>query len=993
MSAPFAPTSLFQARAVHTRGDDWIEDGVHLRVRVSSLLGFPICPFAAWRIPVEAVGTEPRAFGGPDAASGFFDPDEPLTLLPSGGGLWSYLELEAEGFPVFLDAIAATSGRTLGRRSDEPHAVAGFDLAAVRVLGSGRVLAVRAAGRPDVDRGTVDSQADFTFGLPVVGSDWYAQPGAVDPRAAAKDRVLAGTARQTGPAEAPDGSFEGLGPDADAALVFDHLAPEHLDGWTDAAWNQGAEPPSDVRLAAQREPEDPVTAELPDGIGASVGFAPADALLTASEDPRIGRFAGLVTTEQVPDGSVRPAIWLVASQWSVRTRPGSALDALLDSADASELGFALEREFEPLRFVRDRWLEARETEAGRWRVVTLATLACTALEAPFDPTLVEPGAGASGWHPSSVGRWAQRIELPGEPVGIAAFARTAPDELRLNRIVNTGFGERALGLVPQYRRPTGSSPGGSALLDGNVDGEVGTGRWLVALADDVGRWGEAGEVEGTRPSRPLPGPPGIEATQTSAANLHVRVEVPGHDEQPTGAPAVREVALMVAGIPQPVQEAPPPTRPPTPLVWDVPIAGLGVGEVRDVVVETTLVTDEPPPHSAGTRAVTVRDPRVGPAPRTGPALIWTAAGDASGLAELGLQWPGAERTRYRVYLGDERVLAAALGLTVDPSKPRAERAAAIVAESARLADKGLFTLLTAEPVAPDADRDVRFRHRLPGALRNVQFARVVPVSEHGNVEGPFAGPKLVPIAVPLTESPPPPTLSVAPRADGVRLTVEARGIRSDVLDALAAADTGARPQVRLRRALGRVADAETMVAEPPVELEPPAEPGGAWTATLDVAEAALPALVRALWVAEVRYPPEPALEPGVNPNPREVTPLAGAAGDPRELNWSAPSLSVSTVRIPSQPPAAIDGATATATATGRRITVAALPPASLRSLGAWSLLVVRHTASASEPLPTIDLAGKVAPLTVDDPAPADSYTLALIDPIGRVGEPTDVAVS
>ena len=999
MSVRFAPPSLFGARAVHARNDDWIQDGAHLRVRVSSLLGFPICPFAAWRLRgVEVVPVEPRAVGGAGAAN-LFDTARPLTLLPPSG-LWVYAELDADGFPVILDAITATSGRVLGQRKDKPFAVAGFDLAAVRLSGTGTLLGVRAVERPEVDRGTVDSSADFVFGLPVEDSEWYAQPGGINPPAEAKDRILRGASTRLGPAEVDGPPFPGLSQDADAELVLGHLAPEHLDGWIEAAWKQGAEPPTDLRVIRTRDPDDPVTAELPDGIAASVGFAPAESLLTASADPHIGRYAGLVTTDPtpVPEGGVRPGIWLVASQWAVRTRPGSPLDALLDSVDADELNFGLEREFEPLRDVRERWLSARSREPGEWRTVTLATLACAALEAPFDLPDAFPVAGASWWNPTDRGPWVQRVELPGDPLGVAAFLRTDPEEVLLNPIQDTDFGKRALGLVPQYRRPTGTNAGGSALLDGAVDGDAAGARWEVALADDVGRWGRAEGVDGARPPRPLPSPPGVEATQTAADNLHVRVEVPGPEKQPPGAPEVTEVAVTVDGDPQASQPPPPQTDPPTPLTWDVPL-DLGVGEEGARVVVATLVTGEPGPPRTGTRTAKVRDPRVAPAPPTGPELIWTSAGDASGLAELGLQWPAADHARYRVYLGDERVLGAALGIPLDPAKPRAARAAAIVPRAAELGDKALFTQLTAEAILPDPDpgpdRVVRFRHRLPGALRNVQFARVTAVSEHGNVESAFAASGLVPIAVPLTEAPPPPTLRIAPRDDGVRLTVEARGIRQDVLQALAAAGTQKKPQARLRRALGRVAEADTMVAEPPIDLVPPGAPDDAWTATVDLDEAGLPPLARALWVAEVRYPPEPPLEPGANPTPKpgKVVPLAGAPVGPRELNWSAPSLSVSTVHVPPEPPAAITGATATATPMGTRITVSAVPPASARSLGAWSLLVVRHTPTTSEPLPTLDLTGKAAPVIVDDPAQADSYTLALIDPLGRVGKPTEVAVS
>ena len=104
--------------------------------------------------------------------------------------------------------------------------------------------------------------------------------------------------------------------------------------------------------------------------------------------------------------------------------------------------------------------------------MTLATLACAALEAPFDLPDAFPIAGAASWNPTDRGPRVQRVELPGDPLGVAAFLRTDPEEVLLNPIQDTDFGKRALGLVPQYRRPTGTNAGGSALLDGAVDGDA-----------------------------------------------------------------------------------------------------------------------------------------------------------------------------------------------------------------------------------------------------------------------------------------------------------------------------------------------------------------------------------------------------------------------------------------------------------------------------------------------------------------------------------------
>ena len=123
---------------------------------------------------------------------------------------------------------------------------------------------------------------------------------------------------------------------------------------------------------------------------------------------------------------------------------------------------------------------------------------------------------------------------------------------------------------------------------------------------------------------------------------------------------------------------------------------------------------------------------------TGPQLIWSGRPDAIGRSELGVQWsPPDARARYRVYLGDERVLSAALGLTVDASQPRAERAFTVWQRQAQLAGKESFSLLTEEPIGADGDGVVRFRHQLPAGLRGVQFLRVVPVSA-AQVEAEFS---------------------------------------------------------------------------------------------------------------------------------------------------------------------------------------------------------------------------------------------------------------
>jgi hypothetical protein len=70
---------------------------------------------------------------------------------------------------------------------------------------------------------------------------------------------------------------------------------------------------------------------------------------------------------------------------------------------------------------------------------------------------------------------------------------------------------------------------------------------------------------------------------------------------------------------------------------------------------------------------------------------------------------------------------------------------------------------------------VPFRHSVPGSLRGLLFARIVPLTE-GNVESGFAQCGLVPVAVPHTERPAPPSVRVTVADDGsVAVDVESAG--------------------------------------------------------------------------------------------------------------------------------------------------------------------------------------------------------------------------
>ena len=101
---------------------------------------------------------------------------------------------------------------------------------------------------------------------------------------------------------------------------------------------------------------------------------------------------------------------------------------------------------------------------------------------------------------------------------------------------------------------------------------------------------------------------------------------------------------------------------------------------------------------AETSARAIYDPRQPVPIPTGPRLLWASQPSGAGWSELALRWAAAAGARFRVYLGDEGRLAAALGIPVNQAEMRAARAGRIWARSRDLADRRQFTLLTEQPI-------------------------------------------------------------------------------------------------------------------------------------------------------------------------------------------------------------------------------------------------------------------------------------------------------
>ncbi|NUT46904.1 MAG: hypothetical protein HOV94_06210, partial [Saccharothrix sp.] len=401
----------------------------------------------------------------------------------------------------------------------------------------------------------------------------------------------------------------------------------------------------------------------------------------------------------------------------------------------------------------------------------------------------------------------------------------------------------------------------------------------------------------------------------------------------------------------------------------------GVGEAAAIPVVARLVDAAGAASEPAAVDRTVHDPRSYPPLHVAPTLLFAADRDPVGDTEIGLEWSGGA-WGYRVYLGDER----RLGGTA--TGPRCVRAAEVWGRSDRLADRRRFTLVTPKPLRAGPDGVVRFTHRLPGSLRNVQFVRVVPVTAAG-VETAFETCGLTPVAVPDHDTPPAPVVRVRPRPDGrVDVTITATGLRDDL--------TGT-PQARLRRGRLTNDDAEYV---PVVQTDIPLtrDPDGAWSATVvDGPATGLPAFVRLTWLAELRYPAEPHLPAGATPAESQVHPATGIPPGPKTALWGPSSPPAATVLTPETtlvPRAAVRWGSV------NDILVTNTPVSHRFATAPYQVVVYKVYPPGTLPtvtLPPVPITG--ATTTVRDqvvnPRP-QRYAVVVIDPLNRSTAPVHV---
>jgi hypothetical protein len=1033
---PFALPTLFRASGLHGGDDQWASRAMHLRVHVHPLLGLPLHPFVAF--PMRDVSRDTLVIDWSTDDGTTFDPAgfDPVghvvrgRIVGDSGGVlppdWCWISVHAEPFhsDFRIDVLSRTgmpdgSDRVLATRRREPFEFGGSDIARLRVQGDGNVFETRGINASRLDISAFEGEPPVRFGPFAELGPWY------DPGPAGEDerkmRVALGIGPEAGPPDAPRGG-EPLDRDTEVARVLGQLGPEMIDPWVSAAFGDPATPPGAVLLPEERTGAN--------GVTQTASLRATDALLTAAVDPEIARYLGLATAVDLDIAQLGPGpnIWLIGGRFIVQ--PGRVLNAhgttLGDRIAArpapSWLEPYLDGAFPDAAAIAQR---IRDENAGQppetaWNVVPMFTAAVVAFNAPPDPP--EPLAwevrGSGAWNPSAIGdgTWTQMLTLPGRPAeGPLAFARIDPssgDPVSLHR---RNPGGRAAALLAGWSSATDriATPSGLGLrrrertvTDGALPADLEDPSWLLWQADEWGRWSDPVKAGARRPQRPAPPPPHLEvafeaapreapAGPRSPGNLRLAVRVPTAATSAPGSLPVVAVNLSSADVVEwrtdngtiAGSSARIPVVPglENPTIVQAVVRDVNVGAALEVEISATSEDADATPSDVAIGRRSVHDPRR-PAPiLTAPRVLWCSQPDPTGFSELAIRWPAADGTRFRVYLGDERRLAAELGIAVDAGELRATRARTIWLRSGELARRASFTLLTQDPVTAQGGSAV-FRQPLPGTLRGVQFLRVVPLST-GGLEAAFADCPLVPVAVPADDAPPVPSLAASVEGDGgVRLVVDARGLRPDIV----AARAPERPAYRIRRTRGGASDVLTM----PVILEGMLEPvDGGWRAdVVDDGTAAgaqgLPPFVTHTYVAEVRFPPEPDLQPGAQPvdPPQGVRPAWATVPGAAASAWSLPSTPAAMTIVPTNPPPAPEDVVfAVDAATGATVTIPQ-PPLPHPAAPPWTALIVREAAGGRlETLAPVELT--VAPAVIADPlgTMAVGYRVALIDPLGRVG--------
>ena len=970
MNSPFCPPSLFRASMTTAQGDDDLPDGMHVRVWLNPNFGLPLCPFVVAPLRPDAKPTPIEnyfAFSEHRSVRFPFDPgvEGPVTVIfspPIAAGYppwicWVSLLADPPARPQL--ELLDYQGRILGRRSQSPWAASGSNICQIRIGGAGIVQGVSTFNpTPGARAPEEGTDPTLELSLPYDKAAWYTGLG----ESASFDRAVDGAPLRLPPQD--DQGQPTLGNPGDAELTRIQAVADIIRPWLEDTFDQ-ADLPWTRRL--QHDPDA--------NLNGKVDAPELAAIWAVAADPGIARYLGLMG--RIPQRLQNPAfptVWSVGCLLAVT--PEDRESWRLAGMDGPESGIQTAM----AGYLRGRYPDLRglEQKASDMGLATRAFMTVVAAAVPFDAPDV-PGLGlrSSRWNSSGSEReeWTQQLSIAGDPpTGPLAAVRTAPDGTRLHRQIDGTDPPRWAVLV------AGRDQSGAPSVN-DLHVPAGSAEWTVWYSDEFGRWGQPSSIPGDEPGRPMPPAPEVELAfvpgpvaggnaPASAGSITIAVNVPDRFEP--GMLPLKSLDLTVDGE---IDEKLPASD-----VYSVAVAPTSPGGGTRVAVVATLTNDTGtgPPAKA---EIEVNDPRRPPPLTAARALTWTTRGDGAGGAELALSWPAqTAATAYRVYIADEQAISAG---AVEAGS-RAKRATDLF-DLAAQAPRDAYRLAT-DPafVAPPGAPMVDFTLPLPDGLTNVQFVRVVPVTGDW-VEAPFDESGPVPVAMPLPDVPPSPSVRVTANADGTTtMEILARGIDPGLLARLDPSP----PQYRLRRATGTVG-AEYAHEERSGDLEPGATPGE-WHATATIPGAT--PFVETSWYAEVRYPSEPGVDghPDLVLTNDRIRPTWSDPGTPMEMRWGPASLPVPSLYDPGPP--AVPAATRQVQGGTTSVVVDPAPVASPRAVGAFRLAVWRIAPGAEPTLvaPVDSTVITETPFRLDDPLGAPRYRVVVVDPLGRWSDPIEI---
>lgn len=800
--------------------------------------------------------------------------------------------------------------RTLGRRDTAPYALAASDIHGVVVRGAGIVQAaswVRAENwvRPD-SKLPEQVKPSFTMGLPVHLAERY--EGWKDAPQQAIQRVYRGAPKRFGLHDdvSVSGPFAAApATPSDEAKRVEALAKD-IEPHLDRVLNDLSATPHRLGITQQ------LGEGVKPGAHADAKIMSLNAVLTATADPGVARWLGFMDVDPLQGAEAGSSVlYFIRGFFAIDPR-------VLNIAQRLSLprGAMLTADLtDGLPFVVPH--RSRDNLPVYDFTVPVLVFPGAPPARPAPPEIGAPLApsklvGPKGSHPPATGdgqgpwladavppRAVREVVLPLSGLESASsLAAARLDGSGLNSLNDrhpaTG---RALALVPAL--PDNAEESGTGRLhDRTVPPESVT--YRIASADWFGRWSEWRTRTIPAKTRPLPPAPSFEVHYDIApaaplddaprfGKLRVRLNVPRPEDLAPGSRLLKrgKVEAIIGGV---AVSAEADLASPAQRHLDIfvpPPAGL-IQRASQVTASVNARWNDGTadgPLGEPQQRVLV-DPRP-PKPLTiDPSLRYSARPDAVGRANIVLEWPAAPGTRYRVYTTDEtrmlgalRERAAAgdqkatalLDALEEETNPELRAQLFTDAAYAELYEKALFTNLTAEPLAATGAGTLRFSHDLSGSLEVLAFFKIVALSEH-NVESPFTGAALLPVAVPSGGPPPRPLLDFLEWTEDGHARLRVTAVR------------GPQPAVRwrLRRSFASSEDPLRMpiVAEGTV----PVTTGEDGPATFEIEDAGTDAAAggtlrpwtRTTWRVEVQAPDLPGSD-----LPGEWSPSSGPAGSMR----------------------------------------------------------------------------------------------------------------